>query len=480
MSSVTISSSFNIMDNSNFSRLENYINKVLQDDLSLQDEKARVICRSILQVVAMAIVTSARVGMTMICISGSADILDLRIKDPRVLAMGITNAAGAIVAFGFLSAYSKLKIIDAITRRVSSEEQSLISDRESCYTRTAIKIIAVTGGFLAQVPMGYAAYESALFAPTTIGVLTFLDGGRSSYSTYMTLKGISDSCKRSKLDIEKELIQVRTTLVKRIAHFRQFLACKGEIQPLLEMDVNHDDFNENDIDSNFFLNRVIKGNFDISASSSAPLDCKAKVGIETLVLLMTGAILAEFFRLGEEGAKVFSDDDTFIKISGIFVTIANAHLWYSMIRKASYFSINFFRGANRFSLTKKLMPRFYKWFTGVGSFFAVPTFVPSVLFAKLYFPEALYYPVATFASLATFFGGLSALHGLRDIIIQTCQKDDNLLKLDTKLQKISATISKTDLPEIASFLSHLEDDLRNSIHSPSLKELNNYIQLKNN
>lgn len=439
-------------------KLQTYVKYVLDDHLQLQDSSCRKTTRVALEVIAMLIVTGARIGMTMICISGAAEILNVPISNPYALSLGITNAIGAIVAFGFLSAFSKLKIIEAITRFTAPIEESLMSDTTTCCKRTAIKAAALIIGFASQIPMGYAAYKTALFSPITVGLLTFLDGGRASYSTYMSLKALEYNQCQKKSYIEKKLALSRSIIMQKIAAFQGSLSTRENIPQ--------------EIDLHFFEDEILMAN---QQSQGKPLNRCIKIGVEVLVILMTAAVLAEFYGLGKAGGKALTHNKTFAILSGIFVAFSNTHLWYFMVRKVSFFAIDFFRGNLAFSLSESLMPRFYKYFTRVGSFLAIPTFVPSVLFAKLYFPKEAYYPIATLSSIAAILGGLASLHGLRDIIIGKCKNKEDVVVLHKKLERIKQTISQTNLQDIALFLIKFPNDIRKGFTDLEINELNNYI-----
>jgi hypothetical protein len=453
--------------------LGKYIVQRLSDHKALQDSRRRKIVRKGLEATAMVIVIGARVAMTQICLSGSAEILDGKVTDTGPLVMGVINATGAIIAFGCLSAFTKLKIIEALTRYIPPNEQELMSDDIGPYTMTAIKTVSVILGFSSQIPWAIGAYDSALFAPMLNGVFTFLDGGRSSWSIYNTITSALQFRRKPKTETAGQLVIAKKNILKKIDTYRALLASEEFSASTKNASINTSIENIGTIDDSITIDMIL--NNDKAPQNPRPLPRSVTWVLNASILLMAAATFAEFYKLGEDGAKDMTANTAVQASLASFCVFASLHLWMNLIAKTTYATADFVRGANSVSLTKKVSPKFYDRFTKWGTWISVPTFVPTVYFAKLYFPKMFFYPVATLSSAAGFLGGLSALHGLRDIIVLRRNASDPTIVLDKRLAQIRETISKTNLSHIAAFLAALPDDIRDKLQSPSPDELAQYI-----
>lgn len=445
--------------------LGKYIIHRLTDHEALQDSRGRKIVRGGLEVTAMVIVIGARMAMTQICLTGSAEILNGKVTDTGPLVMGVINATGAIIAFGCLSAFTKLKIIEVLTRYIPPNEQELMSDDLGPCMRTAIKTVSVILGFSSQLPWAIGAYKSALFVPEVNGVFTFLDGGRSSWSIFNTITSALQLRREPKTGTAAQLVVAKRNILKQIDTYRALIASEEFSASIQNIEA---------ADDSITIDQIL--NNDLVPQRPQPLPRSVTWLLNGSILLMAAATFAEFYKLGEDGAKVITDNTGLQIFLASFCVFANLHLWMSLISKTTYATADFLRGANSTALTKKVSPKFYDRFTKWGTWISVPTFVPTVYFAKLYFSKMLYYPVAALSSTAGFLGGLSALHGLRDIIILRRNASNPIIVLDKRLAQIRETISKTNLSHIAAFLAALPDDIRDKLQAPNPDALAQYMR----
>jgi hypothetical protein len=471
-----------------------YIEKALSGGLHRENSKIRFFRRT-LQVGGIVIIACSRIGMVMICMKGAAIILDRPIDDPVSLTIGISNAVGTLVTFGFVAIFSTLNLIEEITRPLVFEEKLLTMHIMPVGKRTLIKIIAIIVGLLAQLPMAFATYTSALYVPIFFFIMQLLDCGRASYSTFMSLIGMTKTRVTGSLGIDKDLQRIRNNLIKKINHFRNSLIGNAQERKLFFDQIDffmsgsianedacsnkkgHDsDHNENY--SRYLTTLLNFSERELDSNVTNPLSNGMRYVIDFFILLMGMAVIAEFWQLAGAGIAFVSSVKLTAIIASIFVALANSYLWFSLIRRSTYFTVNFFRGISSPSVTKEFMPRFYRIFSQLGTIFSVFTFVPSVLFAKNYFPHWAYYPVAFLSSLGLIFAGISAVHSLRDIIIRGYIKrkgKNRLLDLDSKLQRLTEIIGKTNQREIASFLIYLPEALQKLFQSPSKEQLEAFL-----
>ena len=477
-----------------------YVVQRMTNATELQDSRARSCVRKGMEVIALGIVTSARLAMSMICLTGSAEILNRKVTDWGPLTMGTINAAGAIISFGCLSAFTKMKIIEVLTRYIPDSEQKLMSHDIGPKMRNLIKASSVFLGFSSQIPMGVGAYNAALFAPWYMGISTFLDGGRSSWSMYNTFMAAYLLRTEPKEGTAGNLVAAKKALVKQLGQYNATLALPDnpssptsvqthpqreteEQAPLLggqshKIDDQGSPANILGKDSGYDegateLFQILRSTKTVP--TKPPLGRMMQWGVNGAVVFMAGSVLAEFYRLGQDGASGITDNVVAQNLFATFVVGANLNLWFSLVSRTTEAAIKGLRGANPPSLTEKVAPTFYRRFTNWGTWASVPTFVPSVYFAKVYFPAYAYYPIAVLSSAAAFLGGLSALHGLRDILIRRLHSAHPDIVMEKKLEQIKATVDKTNLAEIARFLLELPEDLRQKFSKSSREDLEAYL-----
>lgn len=273
-----------------------YVIKRLSGHTELQDSTTRKCIRAGLEITAVTIVIGARVGMAMICLSGAGEILDTSITTPSALAMGTLGAVGTFVSFGFLSTFTQIKLIEILTRSIPADEQELISEVLSPCTRTVIKTISVLLGFSSQIPAGIGAYNSALFAPAAMGIFTFLDGGRPSWSLYNTFSSAIQLRTEPKIGIKAELVAVRKLLVKKIETFRsQFESF--EMNGAGDLILFDQDSSKKLMT---FVEKILLNKTQMH--QEMPLPKSSSWAIEGAILLLVSSMLAEFYKLGEDGA----------------------------------------------------------------------------------------------------------------------------------------------------------------------------------
>lgn len=443
----------------NKSLLEGYIISRLDDHEILKDSERRKLTRKILEIAASIIVIGSRAAIVQTCLKGSSVILNQKITDMGSLLLGIPNAVGSVISYGGLSILTKLEIIEILTRHISKTEQQLMSDDLSPSLRTYTQVASLFLGFSSQIPLAVGAYEGAFITPPLVnGIFTFLDGGRSSWSMYKTITAMMRWRKEPKTVIGSELIQARQTLVNRVEDFRSLLASEDDSLQNLEK-----------INLMSILNNEKK---PIKAPS---LSFAVTSLLNIFVVSMLSATFAEFYKLGAEGGMKIWDNKKFGIFIGSFVVSVNVYLWFDLVSRTTFATADLLRGAKSSSLTKKIAPQFYQRFTVLGTLISVPTFVPPIYFAKLYFSPPYYELIATFAATIAILGGVAAMHKLRDIIILRRNASNSAVVLDHKLSQISETISKTNLFHIANFLVTLPEDIRNKLSLPNLEKLQEYI-----
>jgi hypothetical protein len=479
--------------------LGQYIENRLMSGAYREESRMQIVVRRILQAGGLAAVAVGRIGVIMICMDGAASLLERDVNDPASLGLGISSGIGNIVVFGILSVYGTLNLIKELTRRQTPEEGVLNTEKVPACTKRGISAASLGIGLLAQVPMAYAAYASSFYAPTLNYLGQQLDFGRASFSTFKALMGIAELQKvdRAKV-LQADLMRSRDKLIEELNIRRNSLSSDTEERnaflqkiedlsrpaPMPSTKDEHKTpliMESGDICENSYKD-YISAVLEFSpppTQQAAPLSLSGVRVLKVCTFLMTTAVLAELFELTREGAKNVSDSEAFGYAIATLSALANIHIWLSLIQKSTLFTIDFFRKASIPPVTCELMPRTYAAFTNVGTACSLLTFVPEMFFAKLYFPKWAAYAVGGLASLGTIFGGIGAVHAVRDLVIRSLTERRGksiLLTADRQLEKLIAVLSTISLEQYGLFLSSLPKDLQSQLLCPEEKSLSAYLE----
>jgi hypothetical protein len=479
------------------SALQTFIERRTLSLLNNEDTKCRIIVKRVLQGGSVGIIGLARVGMVMVCFKGAASVLDRPLDDPAVMTLGAISAVGTVYTYGIFSIFTTTNLIDELMKATTPEEKTLLEIVLPTWQNVAIKISSVVIGLIAQVPNAIATYYSAFAYPVLIGGSQELDFGRAAYSTYMTLKALSNSSRRPTYKgIEAHLAQVRDNLVGQIATCRKgMLKDSPELTHFLKEFVVLMGMDESD-SQNIPLSKAIAMNEDhemakeliqlilafpvISDGRRGPLPSRSCSGmaIEGIVGLISLAVLAEFWQLAGVASQQISDSEVLVYFFSSLVVLANVYIWWSLIRRSTHLFVNTFRGTAKSSLIETKMVKTHRVYTVINIAMAVPTAIPQMFYA-VFLPKVLYWPVGILSALGSVLAGFGAGQGLCEKVLTGAMKKYSpqafFLKLDVKLQRLSEVIAKTKPLEVARFIIKLPLETRQALQSPSETELIQYL-----
>lgn len=496
-------------------KLENYITS-LSYPSKTETSTTRTVVKRGLEATSLAIVAGARGGMVMNCLTGASTIFDQPVKSPLGLSFGLGSGAAVVVNLGAMSAFTMLKIIDEITRNRSEEENALNQDDISTCKRVGLAIFSVLGGLVAQVPLAYATYKSALVAPWPFAIFQLLDCGRTAYSINESVTNIFKKKNNTEEPIEKQIERCKDVLINRIQNFRRALADenadKDKLLGKMNLCSKVDGYDEEsplvatELTPDLFIESLITE--DIPQITPPPsLNTTTGKALDALSFLMASVVLSKFWMLGGQATNELisslegnttrtstidnvtevtnegmttGQKDTIYYTAAVLVTLANAYVWITLIKKATRFVADLLRNAVPATITKTLHGRVHNVITYTGSFLSCLLFIPQFYFAMLAFPNQprYYYPVGAVSTIGTALGGIGATFALRDLLLArftNSRKGKALLKLDSDLQKLLGFLSKVSIQDFAVFLSNLNEASKGLLSSPTRDEIAEYM-----
>ncbi len=483
------------------SALKSYIEMMYSPRAETQNSRIRSIVRLSLEAASAVIVAGARGGMVMSCITGAGYILNQPVTSAAALSLGIISSTAVVLSFGAMSAFTMLKIIQKVTRKVPKEEAAVIKTEMSRCKSTALMTTSLVAGLIAQIPLAYVFYQSSFVLPLMFSVFQLLDCGRTAYSINETLTELFKAKKQlsSESATEKGIERSRDVLIHRLKGFRRALADKNTNLDALLDPLTHsrarapskikDDqelslLEPQEISCSDFISSIISDDIP-QISAPTPIGKKRGRILDAFALIISGVVLSKFWQLGGQAAEMVTQDrPEWQRVVAYYgtaaaVTLANAHLWITLVNKCTRLMADFCRGAIAPVITEKLHPRSHRVFTYMGITSACLTFVPQVYFSELAFDNPLaYYPIGALSSTGTALGGTAATFALRDILLARFTKSkqgQRALEINDHLEKLIAILPKVKLSEFAAFLLCLSPELRGKLQSPNAEELQSYL-----
>lgn len=403
-----------------------------------------------LKSIGILAVLAARVGMVNVCISSAETITKQTIHDPEALTIGITNTLGSVLGSGLISILSTDYLVDAITRKLSADEEELLQSSLSQCSRCAISTISVVAGILSQIPMAMGAYFATVPPiPASFNATSQMaDFARSAYSIHHRLTEFLIAPSRcSRTPTTTALLSLKEQLLMAI---QQVNHSQGSIPDEIKNMIKDSNSGQELLDK--ILVRY--------ENKSAPFHHNL---LNALAYTIGCVLIAEYFMIAFVGAKRFSNDSLPISITaGVLTALANADLLLRLTASGASHLRELISGRQP-SLLQNLSPDWHYGLTAFGMIVSLLPWAPSIYFAKEYFPSPAQMPVGIISAIAIMLCSLSATFTFRDRIITKIQTTDPSVKLQGQLNKISHVIRQTSLAQIQTLYHSLSDEAKQHI-----------------
>lgn len=435
---------------------KSFITPDAEPDLDILQSESTI--KFSLKTIGILAVLAARVGMVNVCLSSGAAITNQEIDNSQALAIGVTNALGSTLGSGLISILSTDYLVDAITRKLSSEEDQLLHNGLSQCSRCAITIISLVAGILSQIPMAMGAYFGTVPPiPASFNAASQIaDFARAAYSIHhrLTECAITPSpCSRT------PAIQVLLALKEQLLIAINRLSQESDLAEF-----------ENMIQSSSSGAELLDNILMQHQNNNPPFHDTV---INVLVSGIACVLIAEYFMIAFAGTQRFSNNNLPISLTAAILTsLANTDLLLRLTKNGATRARELFCDFESPSLLKTISPNWHFGLTGFGIIVSLLPWAPSIYFAKEYFPSSAQMAVGVISAVAIILCSLSATFTFKDRIITKIQAAHPSVQLQGRLNKISQVIQQTSLDQIERLYYSLSEEVQQRmIPDTSMREL---------
>ena len=301
--------------------------------------------------------------------------------------------AGNTVAFGTITAWILLKMVNAQLRPRTVDELALIQSQTPRWLRNSIKTTAITAGLISQIPVAYIAYaynNNNILYP--IVILTS-NASLPIHSLELTFDAFLRNRRYS--EFERQLLQSKKALTQMIATVTQAVAAmtpqqRNQFLQELSTIASSSTFSEEDI----LMNYLVKLRATADGEPLTPDDpawvTAVKYTAGATGLLLSFSLLSHYWMGGYEAAKLADEEDSaFHHFSAGFVTFCNTYLTADLIVKSTIGIcsgvMNRVRGISKKTLSMELRPKLTNAFKVIAAASGALCYGASVQFSKDYF-----------------------------------------------------------------------------------------------